>query len=419
MKENFFNWSKEEILRLNYNFHPPFKLLEKFTFRKNKKYLIQSIFLFFSTYIKALGRAKINQKYKTREILFWSGSQNNDKVLYPIYEQLKHKSQYLSKNHDLRIPKHQAYLLSLPYFFKALQIWNSSEGYHRKIFTAYFDYVWLSFGYYKMVSKILKKNKPELVVISNDHILFGRTVIECAKKLKIKSLYVQHAGTAEHFPPLQMDYAFLDGEISYNKYKSHGYKNSAKVYQLGSPRFDEIVRIRFQRTTTGKIGIAVNKVDDFKKVSSYLKMAAQNNQLILRVHPAIKGNEFDRYNSLCKEYGVTLSVPNKDSIYDFLKNIDLLLACESYIHFEAVLSGIPSYYLEFYNEVMDSYGFLKENFIKKVSLSIDPSNHNMLLNESHETYLQKNIANLDILRNNEDWSTVKDYTRIIQSEILD
>jgi hypothetical protein len=269
-----------------------------------------------------------------------------------------------------------------------------------------------------MVLRVLKKINPKLVVISNDHSLHGRALILGAKKLNIKTLYIQHAGTAEHFPPLQMDYAFLDGDISYKKYFTRGDKNIAKVYKVGSPRFDSIARIKPKRTKTGKIGIAVNKVDDFKKVSAYIKLASNNNQIILRVHPAIKGSKLERYRSLCNQYGVKLSIPDKDPLFHFLKEIDLLLACESFIHFEAILSGIPSYYLEFYNEVIDRYGFLKENFTEKVPLDLNPSNLSQSLNESHEIYLQKNIANLDKLRSDGQYSTAKEYVKIIQGEIL-
>lgn len=415
---NPYNWSKEEILSLNYNFHPPFKLVEIFPNIKKNKYLIQSIFLFFATFLRALGRYQIKQKYTKCEILFWSGSQNNDKVLKPIFEQLPTKSNYLSKNYGLRTPKYKAYLLSLPYFLKALQIWKSTKGFDRKTFTACFDNVWLTFGYYRMVLKILKKMNPSMVVIANDHTLHGRTVIICARKLGIKSLYVQHAGIAEFFPPLQMDYAFLDGDIAHQIYKTIDPDNEAKVFEVGSPRFDHISRIRLKRKKTGKIGIAVNKVDNFNKVADYINLMGQNNEFVLRIHPAIKGVQLKEYKMLCHKYNIRISLPHNDSLENYLNDIDLLLACESYIHFDAVLSGIPSYYLEINDNFSDHYGFLKENFIEFAPFDLDPSYLSKTLNQNHENYLRKNIKNLNLLRDNSTYSTADEYARIIESLII-
>ena len=68
--------------------------------------------------------------------------------------------------------------------------------------------------------KLSSNDKLKLVVLSNDHSSINRCLRLACEVLNIETLYMQHASVSTLFPPLQFDYALLDGEVAYETYKS-------------------------------------------------------------------------------------------------------------------------------------------------------------------------------------------------------
>ena len=82
-----------------------------------------------------------------------------------------------------------------------------------------------AYSYVPYFINILSKTKPKLVIVSNDHSLNCRSLRLAAQILGIRTLYIQHASISNIFPPLEFDYALLDGLVSYKKYVSCYEKN--------------------------------------------------------------------------------------------------------------------------------------------------------------------------------------------------
>lgn len=416
MKKNSFNLDFDELLDLNYVFKKEFQLLNKFP-EFQKRTIFSGVKLFFLIFFKSLLRGDFKYPIvKNVDFLFISGSVNNSRILSPLAKKTPN-SYLVGGNKGLAIPKFWAYFYSLPYFFKIIALYRISKGYNRKIIRVFFDRFWSTYGTQKMVEKMLRKTQPKVVVVANDHLMLYRSIMRIAKKMGIKTLYVQHAGTAPHFPPLQFDFAILDGQIAYDNYFTHHSGNISKVFLAGSPRFDKIAKIRWKRKTGKCLGIAVNTLDIPEKIEAFLSNIKIDFKIILRLHPGIKGKRKKDYQELAKNKNIEISYPQKEPVDFFLTNITMLIADDSFIHFEAILSGIQSYYYSFSNLNNDGYGFLRDDFIYKLE---DLENIKLHLNDKIDQnqleYLKKTIANYEDLL--EGKSTLDLYSQILEKDIL-
>jgi hypothetical protein len=409
--------SFDEILDLNYVLKPEFLLLQKFPKRAKIKNIFSGVKLFWALLIKSLLSKKTKYpKVKNIDFLFISGSQNNSKVLKPLYRTTPN-ALYLDEK---SIPKFWAYWYSIPFFFKALRYLRLSAGYERKIQIAYFERFWSVYGYYKMTKKLLISVNPKVVVVANDHLLLYRCILKVSKELNIKTLYIQHAGTAPHFPPLEFDYAILDGKISYEKYQTQKEKNTATVFLAGSPRFDEIVNINNTRKSLDikTLGVAVNTIDDPKLVFNFLTSLKLKTKypIILRLHPGIKGKKLFTYKKFIQENQIFISDPSNENVCEYLAKINLLIANTSYIQFEAILSGIQALQFPFSELIKDRYDFLKDELIVEFSNIEDLDSYfEMKITEKQFTYIKKNIENYHQLLNG--INTIEGYNEILKKII--
>jgi hypothetical protein len=91
-----------------------------------------------------------------------------------------------------------------------------------------------------------------------------------------------------------------------------------------------------------------------------------------------------------------------------------LIANDSFIHFEAVLSGIQSVQYKFTIIERDGYGFVKNSFIKRIDNMWDIKKiQDEPLSAKQEKYLFNSIGNYQDLQ--EGKSTVQRYYEILNS----
>lgn len=387
---------ESDIIDLNYTLNKDFNFLNKFPRNKKIKTIFPSIKSFFLILIKSLikGHYKYPAQFKSCKFLIVSGSANNDRVLLPIYDSLGN-SCIIGGSKGFAIPKFWAYFFSLPYFFRSLRILHTAKGYNRRIFTVYFDLVWLSHGYLKMVDILLKKVKPQYIIVANDHLLPFRAFLKVSKKLNIKTIYVQHAGVAEHFPALTFDYAILDGRCSYEKYLANEKNNTAKVFLAGSPRYDGLASLNNLERDKNVVGMAINLADEIEMVRQAIYLFIDKGfKIRLRLHPGVKKTLKLHYINMINEAGAMLSDPAVESISLFMQKIGFLVANESFIHFEAVLSGVPSFHMKLNKLNGDGYLFLKDGFIKEFNIN----NIDISISQSQIDYLKYNIDNYEEIR---------------------
>ncbi|SFR44922.1 hypothetical protein SAMN04488070_1136 [Pseudidiomarina maritima] len=223
--------------------------------------------------------------------------------------------------------------------------------------------------------RVLPKINPKMVLISNDHNVPNRCLIAVSRYLGVRTAYVQHASVSEFFPALTVDYAFLDGQHSFDIYKtcvnniSPYLKRefSTEVYLTGQQK-----KLKFSKSRRQKsIGIAINKLDNLDSyISLIIFLTRSGLSLIVRWHPNQSKSDVKKILELGENNScVKLSDPYQDNISDYLEKVSIIVAGDSGIHLEAALSGVyPVYYNEsFDSKIKDYYGFVKSGLAYAVS----------------------------------------------------
>ncbi|WP_147415817.1 glycosyltransferase family protein [Ulvibacterium marinum] len=214
-------------------------------------------------------------------------------------------------------------------------------------------------GSYEECLRLLKKSRPKAILFSNDHLIIARAMLLAAKKLSIKTYYVQHASVSEYFPPLEFSYAFLEGEDALVKYKKCGQIDS-EVILVGMPKFDKYINHVNNNEKLTTVGIPFNLLDDLEvinKLVEWLKAEYPNLEVIIRPHP---GDQRD----LSQFASYSLSDPSRENAFQFLARTDGIICADSSIHLEAALLNVyPLYYNFERGEALDYYGYVRNGLV--------------------------------------------------------
>lgn len=216
------------------------------------------------------------------------------------------------------------------------------------------------------LKRIMLKNKPECIVLSNDHLFLTKGIELVCEEYGIKTIYVQHASVSYAFPELHFSYSFLDGMDSYEKYVYGDRKTHGSIFLLGAVRYDMLSTYRIQRKNNLRncIGIAVNELDDNCLVNKVCNELIERNPQIkvkIRTHPRIKNNPFMFDN---KER-IMVVCATDESITDYLDSIDIQISGDSGVHFDAIIGGVKTIaYNMSTTEYSDNYGYIKSGLVK-------------------------------------------------------
>lgn len=230
----------------------------------------------------------------------------------------------------------------------------------RKLYKRHWVLIFNILGYYFEAKRILKKWKPEALVFANDHLVVSRCMLLAAKKLNIKTIYIQHACVTHNFPPLEFDLSLLEGEDSQDKYVHI----SGEVRLIGMPKFEHYRNAYAITKEVTNIGISINEFDDIKNaiiLCQWIYEAGTFNTITIRPHPAIK------WNHKLPDYFI-ISDPSTETSFEYLSKIQVHVSGDSSIHLEAVLMGAISLYYNFTEGklINDFYGFLNKGLIFEV-----------------------------------------------------
>jgi hypothetical protein len=354
--------------RININFIPeksiivsPFKALAK-----------SFIFIFYVLSGIFRNRNMFSAKGK---IVFFVMSSNNFVAINPVYLKLRNGTASLfgDKMYDKQIALFMPTVLSaglaILFFPRLVYDYLNADATDKKRFRQGINDVILSYPFYYVSFLWFKLVKPKAIVISNDHVYSTRVLVHWANKFEIPSFYIQHASVTENFPPLEMTYAFLEGEDAKEKYIRAG-SDPTKIELIGIPKLDKMFhRINYSKTIR-TIGIASNSLEPLNTILDlifFLNRHYPNIGLIYRPHRLqYTENKFkeDMYHILKNiPSNVKVSNPYEEPATDYLCKIDCLIAGESGIHLEAVLLNITSVYFFHETEYFDDYGFVKNNLI--------------------------------------------------------
>jgi hypothetical protein len=293
---------------------------------------------------------------------------NNYRSLEPIKNKLSNACLFTI---DI-FPKRKIYCFGLLYspivFYKYLK----SSGFQKEVYCTKFATLCVTYGYYIEATKFLQKIKPEFVIVANDHSSPQRSCFRAAQNLGITTIYIQHASVTENFPPLEFDYAFLDGQESLDKYKANGKACKSTVFLSGNPRFDIIKTLTANDEKTDNIfrtGIAIGAKDNLDKVNDLicnLYKIIDSIEVSVRPHPAMKVDSL--LDKKMGKYPIKLSNSKKENPFVFINKNDVFISGESSFHLDVALSGKKSYYYNFSDHpALDWYGYLKSGLIEDIT----------------------------------------------------
>ncbi len=217
--------------------------------------------------------------------------------------------------------------------------------------------------YLILFQRILLQTRPKLIVMANDHNVDTRCLLFIAKEFGIKTAYIQHAHVGPLFPPLEFDFAFLDGEIAYNIYKQIGSVNSQVVLsgiQKDLPNNPQLAAVKKKN-----LGMALNLIDSWEKVRVFLDKLIDGVKVDIRLHPAMNERDVPEYVGKHKRVEGIHSAKNIP-LGVFFARIGELVAGSTSLHLEASLCRITCFYYNFgisTSETEDVYGFVKQGII--------------------------------------------------------
>lgn len=243
--------------------------------------------------------------------------------------------------------------------------------------------IYMSYGRYALIRFLFHVRKPTGLVISNDHCYDTLIMIYFANKLKIPSMYIQHASVGDYFPKLEVSLALLEGQDAKEVYIKQG-SDPDRIRLVGMPKFDRYFSSINHSTVVGAIGIALNGLENLR--TFHIDVIAISRQfsemsIIIRPHPILYTR---RYKTEYKEFQKKLegisNIKYSDSRHEnpwvFLSRIDLQIAGDTSIHMEATLLNVTSVYYSNnpYYHSLDIYRFKKNSlipYILKLSELID------------------------------------------------
>lgn len=223
--------------------------------------------------------------------------------------------------------------------------------------------------YYYVMRDIIESLRPDIIFISNDHLLIHRVACLAAYDVGVKTAYVQHAAVSDLFPPLAFDYAFLDGEVSKAIYENC----DAKEISLGSIDVDtEIFKVGVMKglsqTAPGdSVGIALPlhfPIEELKKL--FQLISAEKYSLVVRTHPRENEEYVERVRLLAdlNDLDAEIECGGLSSSEQFFSKCFCVVSRRSSILLEAALSDRPALDWSVRTEEgFDYYGFLKNNVV--------------------------------------------------------
>jgi hypothetical protein len=351
----FLDTIRLDIWDINFFFSDPNALewsliqLESPKNRFRKGFFIQ-MFLFFSRMARCFYRLFIWKLEKNRidkPIVFLGLTKNQIDSLTPVYEKTKDFALIIdgTRNSNWNLLIIYAYLASLFFFPFALKDFITSNGVNKKGIGYNLAFHWLTYGMYFVVRVLLHKIKIKAVVLANDHIMETRVVLKAAKDEEIITFYMQHASVTRVFPPLNVNYALLEGSDALEHYEAAGLSNT-EAFLIGSPRFDHYVESINTLKKLESLGVCVNLLDPYDRVINLLT-ALQTRfpevLITLRIHPREKNRGV--WEELSNLLAIGYSDSLREGVYDFLKKVDTIIAGNSNVHLDAAMLNVfPIYY---------------------------------------------------------------------------
>lgn len=245
--------------------------------------LVEGLFRLFYHILTSIFFLKFNLKSFDSKVLLFSGTKNQTLALDKLSNRLDvGMIKFGNQSNHFNNSSFEAFvnitsILFFPFFI--VRYYKVKDKFHRKMMRCRLDRFLISYSLFLFYYFMLKE-KNKVVVVSNDHSVWQRTLIEVCEIKKIKTVYIQHANVSKSFPDLKFDYSFLDGTYAQSCYRVA----KGKVYLVGCLRFEGLRRLA---GLTKKTLICFNKIDteiSIRKVITFF--LSHKLEFGVRLHPA-------------------------------------------------------------------------------------------------------------------------------------
>lgn len=253
----------------------------------------------------------------------------------------------------------------LSFLFVPLVLFNfirASDPTKKLSFKYAFDSFCLTYAAILIVPGYLNKLKPKKIFLSNHTRPLHRLIIELYENRNMG--YIQHASFIEKMKPFKgFDYLLIDGQDSLAKLiKSNSVNN--RIFLVGNSKHDRFLNYNKQSKKIRNLGICINNLDNMEEIYGLIKhIKSQASHITLHIRPHPSDPRFLELKKYCAQNLILFSDSKKIDSFDFLKEIDVLIAGDSNIHLESIYMDIPSIYLNLKKIKSDWYGFLNNDLI--------------------------------------------------------
>ena len=238
----------------------------------------------------------------------------------------------------------------------------------------------------------------KLLINFNDHSIYNSASFLFAEKLKIKTIYFQHAPVGYHFPSLYHDLNVLFGLDSLNKYQNKEHK---EIYLLFDIRFFNVAKdYGYEFSKGNRVLLCINEGDDSLQVHLLIENLKKDGFFVtLRPHPR---------QNLPLGFGEGAEISKNQSIWKDLITHEIVLGNETGVLLEAMFAKKYVYKCCFLSNSVDNYNFLSQKLIlceystyqnlitdiKNFKLTYDPKKLLYYIGDSSEAEsLMKNLNN--------------------------
>ncbi|WP_157942185.1 hypothetical protein [Salinibacter altiplanensis] len=353
-----------DLFRLNYGFSNEGMGRMEYSYIRNKTIFYESGRYIYNLVASFLSVTLVNyRELREGSVFVFAATENQYSALKPVANEIKRSyifNKNKKKNGCLKYDLTLAYILSLFYIPLLAYLYIKADSFKRKSIRKAFHNYLITYGYYLVSYKRLKKADPSLLLISNDHVVWSCGIARAAEELGIPVAYIQHASVTSNFPPLTYDFAFLYGRKTLEKYKVAGISSNTTVFLAGIPKLDEYAVYENNSTAVRTLGICTNRLDPVVEVVELLDAVQEKNSEIeftIRPHPADERKE--EWRKVAKKMCFKFSDSRREESFRFLKEVDAVIAGASGIHLEACLMNVLPIFFDFGDFGGDRYGFVE------------------------------------------------------------
>jgi hypothetical protein len=232
----------------------------------------------------------------------------------------------------------------------------------------FFDLIFYAIGYYEVYRRALRHYRPRAVIFSNDHNDDSRSLLLACRAEGVPTAYVQHASVSANFPPLGFDLSLLEGQDALDKYRQCG-PVQGRVELVGMPKADAYLAQRNTASAVRRVGLACNIHDPLSALTEtlvYLTTELPELTFTLRPHPS-DGRDFEPLRQLLP--ALQWSNARQENVFEFLLQLDALVAADTSTHLEATLLNVASIYFRFGTNPLtdDYYGYAARGLVERAN----------------------------------------------------